>query len=65
MRESSWASPASRRRIDVEFTGFARYNDEGKLVEAWAYQDNLAFMQQIGAIPEEPPADCTDEGQLP
>ena len=46
--------PASGRRIDGESAGFARFNGEGKLVEAWLYQDNLAFVQQIGAIPEEP-----------
>jgi steroid delta-isomerase-like uncharacterized protein len=45
--------PASGRVIDVESAGFARYNDEGKLVEAWLYQDNLVFLQQVGAIPED------------
>jgi predicted ester cyclase len=42
---------ASGHRVDVETAAFARYNHEGKLVEARVYQDNLAFMQQIGAIP--------------
>ena len=46
--------PASGRRIDVESAQVARYNHEGKIVEGWEYLDNLAFMQQIGAIPEEP-----------
>jgi steroid delta-isomerase-like uncharacterized protein len=46
--------PASGRRIDFESAQFSHYDDEGKIVEGWAYSDNLEFMQQLGVIPEEP-----------
>jgi steroid delta-isomerase-like uncharacterized protein len=45
--------PASGRRMDVEGVYIWRFDDEGMLAEAWAFQDNLAFLQQLGVIPED------------
>ncbi|MDQ3587130.1 MAG: ester cyclase [Actinomycetota bacterium] len=47
--------PASGNRVDVEAIDIVRIVD-GKCAEHWGVTDNLALMQQIGAIPEEAPA---------
>jgi len=47
--------PASGKPIDIEPIDIIRVAD-GKCVEHWGATDNLALMQQIGAIPEAAPA---------
>jgi steroid delta-isomerase-like uncharacterized protein len=47
--------PATGKRIDMETIDIVRVVD-GKAVEHWGVTDNMALMQQIGAIPEEAPA---------
>jgi hypothetical protein len=32
---------------------FSRFNELGGIAEYWVYADNLSFLQQIGAIPED------------
>jgi steroid delta-isomerase-like uncharacterized protein len=44
--------PASGKAIDIEPIDIIRVAD-GKCAEHWGTTDNLALMQQIGAIPEE------------
>ena len=46
--------PASGRKIDVPGFDLVRIRD-GKAVEHWGVTDNLAMMQQLGAIPAEAP----------
>ncbi len=43
------------RRIEVPGMDMVRIRD-GKAVEHWGVTDNLAMMQQLGAMPEEAPA---------
>lgn len=46
-----WAGVApSKRQIEVEEMMFFRFDDTS-LVEAWEVQDELALLQQIGALP--------------
>jgi steroid delta-isomerase-like uncharacterized protein len=47
--------PPSGKPIDIEPIDIIRVAD-GKCVEHWGATDNLALMQQIGAIPEGAPA---------
>ena len=42
--------PPSGRRVTFRAIDIVRIAD-GKIVEHWAVTDNLALMQQIGAIP--------------
>jgi predicted ester cyclase len=43
--------PASDRSVEVESIDIIRIED-GKCAEHWGVTDNIALMQQIGAIPE-------------
>jgi len=45
----------SGRQIDIQSIDIIRLAD-GKCVEHWGVTDNMALMQQIGAIPQEAPA---------
>jgi steroid delta-isomerase-like uncharacterized protein len=47
--------PASGKTVAVPVADFFRVNDDGKVAEHWGVIDNLAMMQQLGVIPEEPP----------
>jgi steroid delta-isomerase-like uncharacterized protein len=47
--------PASGNTIDLDYGDFWRFDADGKIVEHWGYQDNLAFMQQLGVIPADLP----------
>jgi steroid delta-isomerase-like uncharacterized protein len=42
--------PASGNTVESEFADFFRLNDDGKVVELWSYYDQLAFLQQLGAV---------------
>jgi steroid delta-isomerase-like uncharacterized protein len=43
--------PATDKRIEIESVDIIRVED-GKCAEHWGVTDNIALMQQIGAIPE-------------
>ena len=48
--------PATDKRIDVQLIDILRFGDDGLAHEHWGVFDALAMMQQLGAIPEGPPA---------
>lgn len=43
----------SGRPIDMEGVWILRFDDDGKLVELWVYEDNLRFMQQLGVLADD------------
>ena len=48
--------PASGKSIDVELIDIMRFGEDGLVTEHWGVFDALTMMQQLGAIPEGPPA---------
>ena len=48
--------PASGKKIDIQAIDIVRFGAGGLAVEHWGVMDVLSLMQQIGAIPEGPPA---------
>jgi steroid delta-isomerase-like uncharacterized protein len=48
--------PASGKRVDVALIDIIRFGDDGLAHEHWGVMDALALMQQVGAIPDGPPA---------
>ena len=48
--------PATGRSADVQLIDIIRFGDDGLAHEHWGVFDELAMMQQLGAIPETPPA---------
>ena len=48
--------PATGRNIDVQLIDIIRFGDDGLAREHWGVVDLMAMMQQLGAIPEGPPA---------
>lgn len=48
--------PATGRRVDVTLIDITRFGDDGRACEHWGVVDQLAMMQQLGAIPAGPPA---------
>jgi steroid delta-isomerase-like uncharacterized protein len=48
--------PASGKRIDIQAIDIVRFGDDGLAREHWGVMDVMTMMQQIGAIPEGPPA---------
>jgi steroid delta-isomerase-like uncharacterized protein len=48
--------PATGKRVDVELIDIMRFNRAGLICEHWGLVDMLSMMQQLGAIPEGPPA---------
>jgi steroid delta-isomerase-like uncharacterized protein len=48
--------PASGRPIDVQLVDIMRFDTEGLVHEHWGVLDAMTMMQQLGAIPEGPPA---------
>ena len=47
--------PATGKRIDVKLIDITRFGDDGRAREHWGVVDQLAMMQQLGAIPAGPP----------
>ena len=43
------------RRVDVQLIDIIRFGDDGRAREHWGIFDQLAMMQQLGAIPAGPP----------
>ena len=48
--------PATGRSADVQLIDIIRFGDDGLAHEHWGLFDALKMMQQLGAIPEGPPA---------
>jgi steroid delta-isomerase-like uncharacterized protein len=48
--------PATGKSIDVQLIDILRFGDDGLAHEHWGVFDALAMMQQLGAIPDGPPA---------
>jgi steroid delta-isomerase-like uncharacterized protein len=47
--------PATGRSFDVQLVDIMRFGDDGLAHEHWGVFDALKMMQQLGAIPSEPP----------
>jgi predicted ester cyclase len=45
--------PTGERGDPVHGIGIDRFDEDGKIVEAWGQWDTLTFMRDIGALPEE------------
>jgi steroid delta-isomerase-like uncharacterized protein len=48
--------PPTGKSVDVQLIDIIRFGDDGLAREHWGVVDTLAMMQQLGAIPESPPA---------
>ena len=48
--------PTGERGNPVTGIGIDRFDEDGKIAEAWGQWDTLTFMRDIGAIPEQAPA---------
>jgi steroid delta-isomerase-like uncharacterized protein len=48
--------PATGKSVDVQLIDIIRFGDDGLAHEHWGVMDALALMQQLGAVPEGPPA---------
>jgi steroid delta-isomerase-like uncharacterized protein len=47
--------PATGKSVDVQLIDITRFGDDGLAREHWGVFDALAMMQQLGAIPQNPP----------
>ena len=48
--------PPTGKRIDIQLIDIIRFGDDGLAYEHWGVIDALAMMQQLGAVPDGPPA---------
>ena len=48
--------PPSGKNVDVQLIDIIRFDDDGLAREHWGVVDLMTMMQQLGAIPEGPPA---------
>lgn len=48
--------PATGKRVDVQLIDIIRFEDDGLAHEHWGVFDLMAMMQQLGAVPDGPPA---------
>lgn len=48
--------PPSGKSVDVEMIDIIRFADDGLAHEHWGVFDQMTMMQQLGVIPEGPPA---------
>jgi steroid delta-isomerase-like uncharacterized protein len=48
--------PPSGKNVDVELIDIIRFGDDGLAREHWGVADQMRMLQQLGAIPEGPPA---------
>jgi steroid delta-isomerase-like uncharacterized protein len=48
--------PASGKSIDIQAIDIVRFGADGLVREHWGVMDIMAMMQQIGAVPQGPPA---------
>ena len=48
--------PATGKSIDVQLIDIIRFGDDGLAHEHWGVVDMMAMMQQLGVVPDAPPA---------
>jgi len=48
--------PATGKHVDINVIDIMRMGGDGLAHEHWGVMDGLAMMQQLGAVPEGPPA---------
>ena len=48
--------PATGRSIDVSVIDIIQFRDDGLAHEHWGVIDSMAMMQQLGVVPDGPPA---------
>jgi steroid delta-isomerase-like uncharacterized protein len=48
--------PPSGRSVSVQLIDIMRFDDVGRVCEHWGVADMLSLLQQVGAIPDGPPA---------
>jgi steroid delta-isomerase-like uncharacterized protein len=48
--------PATGKSIDVQLIDIVRFGDDGLAHEHWGVIDMMAMMQQLGVVPDGPPA---------
>jgi len=48
--------PPTGKSIDVQFIDIIRFGDDGLAREHWGVFDTMAMMQQLGVVPDGPPA---------
>jgi len=48
--------PATGKAIDVQFIDIIRFGNDGLAAEHWGVFDTMTMMQQLGSIPDGPPA---------
>ena len=48
--------PATGKSVDVQLIDIIRFGDDGLAREHWGVADQMRMLQQLGAIPEGPPA---------
>lgn len=48
--------PATGKSVDVKLIDIMQFDDAGMVREHWGLVDMLSMMQQLGAVPEDPPA---------
>ena len=48
--------PATGKSVDVQLIDIIRFGDDGLAHEHWGVSDTLAMMQQLGVVPDGPPA---------
>jgi steroid delta-isomerase-like uncharacterized protein len=48
--------PATGKRIDVQLIDIMRFGDDGLVREHWGVLDAMTMMQQLGVVPDGPPA---------
>jgi steroid delta-isomerase-like uncharacterized protein len=48
--------PATGKSVDLQAVDIVRFNAEGTAAEHWGVTDTMTMMQQLGVVPEGPPA---------
>jgi predicted ester cyclase len=48
--------PPTGKSVDVKMIDIMQFDDAGMVREHWGVMDMFSMMQQLGAIPEGPPA---------
>jgi steroid delta-isomerase-like uncharacterized protein len=48
--------PPTGRTVKVDLIDIMRFDDAGRVAEHWGVMDALSLMQQLGVVPEGPPA---------
>jgi steroid delta-isomerase-like uncharacterized protein len=48
--------PATGKTVDVQLIDIIRFGEDGLAHEHWGVVDTMAMMQQLGAVPDGPPA---------